>query len=280
LTVTGGINVGNPNGSTNSTANFRMDGGTVNVSGPIQIGLNNLSRWSIVDVNGGTLVDSDTTSGIQIGNPSAGNAEFLVRAGVANVQLVTFGQGGVADTVTLNLIGGKLFVGSGGMVQGSLSATPGIFLGGGTLGATAPWSSSLNMSLSGTATIRAGDPIGNPQNISLSGNLSGSGALTLAGVGAGELILSGSNTYTGGTIVTGGELVVSSPASVLDGSNLMVGNPGAFPAPIIPSPAVSSAPAAAAIAPVPEPGALALLAAGAAVAGCLWKRTRKARGKR
>ena len=74
---------GNPNTSTNSTANFRMDGGTVNVSGPIQIGLNNTGRWSIANVNGGSLVDSDTTSGIQIGNPSAGNAEFLVRARVS-----------------------------------------------------------------------------------------------------------------------------------------------------------------------------------------------------
>ena len=40
---------------------------------------------------------------------------------------------------------------------------------------------------------------------------------------AGTLILSGTNSYSGGTIVDAGTLIVDSPESLLDGSNLSVG---------------------------------------------------------
>jgi autotransporter-associated beta strand protein len=103
----------------------------------------------------------------------------------------------------------------------------------------------------------------------------------LTATGSGILTLSGTNSYTGGTIVNGGELILTSATAVLDGSNLTVGDPGAFPAPIIPSPTASSEPdAAASIAAVPEPGALALLAACAAVAASLWTRMPKVGGRK
>ncbi len=177
LNVNGNVNLGTGvnGGNTNSSVSLRIDSGAVNVSGTISIGLNNGGRWSVLDVNGGALTSTDTGSGIQLGGPSAGDAEFLVRAGVANVQLVTFGQGAVADTVVLNLTGGQLYVGSGGMVLGSASATPEIYLAGGTLGAAAPWSSdpSLPITLTGGSvagvTIQTADASGNPQNITLNG---------------------------------------------------------------------------------------------------------------
>jgi autotransporter-associated beta strand protein/uncharacterized repeat protein (TIGR03803 family) len=52
-------------------------------------------------------------------------------------------------------------------------------------------------------------------------------SLTMSGTG-GTLILSGSNSYSGGTIVEAGTLEVTTPAALLDGTNLTVGNPGAF----------------------------------------------------
>ena len=83
--------------------------------------------------------------------------------------------------------------------------------------------------------------------------------LTLAG--SGTLYLTGTNTYSGGTTVTGNtELIVTNSEAPFDGSNLTVGNAGAF-APVIPSPGPSGATA------VPEPGTLLLLAAGAALLG-------------
>ena len=155
-------------------------------------------------------------------------------------------------------------MGAGGIVQaGGGSFGSSILLGGGTLGATAPWSSSLPMSLTGNATtgvtVQAGDPFGNPQNITLSGNLSGNGALTLGGGGTGQLILSGSNTYTGDTVVDSGTLVVETPDSLPTGANLLVGQEAStiFGSVEAASLAAPSAVAAA----VPEPPALALLLA-------------------
>ena len=56
----------------------------------------------------------------------------------------------------------------------------------------------------------------------LSGILSGSGGLTMAGNGT--LVLSGTdNTYTGGTVVEGGILVLESNGALADGSSLTIG---------------------------------------------------------
>ncbi len=92
-----------------------------------------------------------------------------------------------------------------------------------------------------------------------SGSISGSG-MALMKTGTGTLVLSGTNTYNGGTIVTAGKLIVTTPNAILDGTNLTIGANAAaiFAAPTVGAPAASgeSAPT-----PVPEPGALALVAA-------------------
>ena len=279
VNVAGTIFEGNSS-SYNSSVSIRIDSGALNVGGAVQVSDITLGRWSVLDVNGGTLTVADTSSGVVLGTQSSADSSLVVdgSAAIAMVGAITLGSGATSGSGVVSLTAGKLYVGAGGIVQaGGGSFGSSILLGGGTLGATAPWSSSLPMSLTGNATVQAGDPLGNPQSIALSGNLSGNGALTV--VGGGTLTLSGTNNYTGGTIVNGGELILTTATAVLDGSNLTVGNPGAFPAPIIPSPTVSSEPAAAAsMAPVPEPGSLALLAAGAAVAAWSWKRRQRAEG--
>jgi autotransporter-associated beta strand protein len=60
--------------------------------------------------------------------------------------------------------------------------------------------------------------------------ISGSGSLTQAGPGT--LVLTGSNTYSGATIVAGGALKVTNPAALLDGADLIVGNGGTVSRPI------------------------------------------------
>ena len=79
-----------------------------------------------------------------------------------------------------------------------------------------------------------------------------------------KLVLSGSgNTYAAGTFVMAGELVVSSPGGIESGTALDIGNDLAAFGAIVPA-EIAVQP----LAPVPEPGALALLAAcagGAAV---------------
>jgi autotransporter-associated beta strand protein len=100
-------------------------------------------------------------------------------------------------------------------------------------------------------------------------------ALTLTG--AGTLVLSASNNYTGGTTVYGGTLIATNVHAIADGTNLSVGDPtllSMLPAPVVPSAAVPVTPASAAA--VPEPGTLALLATmlGGAVA---YRRCRRKR---
>ena len=87
------------------------------------------------------------------------------------------------------------------------------------------------------------------------------------------LVLSGSNTYSGGTNVEAGRLVVTSPTAIRDGTNLTVGAAAAF-APTVPG--SQDATTAATTSVVPEPGALALLAAlfGAPALAGSWRRNR------
>ena len=98
-----------------------------------------------------------------------------------------------------------------------------------------------------------------PYDLLITGNIYGSFGITK--VNNGLLELSGSNTYTGGTIVSDGTLVVTNDEAIADGTSLTVGNPSAFPAAIVPSAAVPAT-----VVPVPEPGTLGLFAAGVTVA--------------
>ncbi len=101
-----------------------------------------------------------------------------------------------------SLNGGVLLVGGGGILAQLGSAA--FSFGGGTMGSTAPWSSSMPMTLTaavGDATINTtGGDIG------LSGVLSGYGGLEKTGTGT--LTLSASNTYLGNTTVNAGTLAI------------------------------------------------------------------------
>jgi autotransporter-associated beta strand protein len=139
------------------------------------------------------------------------------------------------------------------------------------------------------------------------GNISGSGGL--AQEGSGTLILSGTNTYSGGTSVENGLLVATNPKAISGGSLLDVSSSGSVVlgqqgsqhieglgqmagAPLgsqaggtsgggVIAPAASgSAGGAGGINSVPEPGTLALLAAAAACGMAAAWRRRKGLGIR
>lgn len=206
--ITGNLDMSSSS-SANSTASARMDSGSLVVNGTVTIGLNNSGRWSVLDINGGAFSATNTLTGISLGGPNAGNAELLVRNGTANIGRIGFGFGTVADAAVLNLTGGSLYVGAGGMVQVSPNVALTNILAGGILGAATNWSSTLTMKLAGSV-IQAADVLGNSQNISLSGTLTGG---NLIKTGSGTLTLGGTNTYTGTTQVSAGKLLVNGSSS-------------------------------------------------------------------
>jgi hypothetical protein len=149
------------------------------------------------------------------------------------------------------LIGGLLSLSAGGVSQGAGSAA--FSFGGGTLGASAPWSTMLDMTLTGSGGYATVDTTGG--SIQLGGHLTGPAGLMKIGPGA--LVLSGTGDYLGGTTVAQGKLIVTNRGAIATGTNLIIGNAALFsPAPFVPAAQNESA------APVPEPSAIALLAGG------------------
>jgi autotransporter-associated beta strand protein len=126
--------------------------------------------------------------------------------------------------------------------------------------------SGLNQTIGVNMTLQGGSHTFDDggETLTVNGALSGFGGLTKSGTGT--LVLSGTNNYQGGTVVTSGRLLVTAPYALPDGTNLTVGNASLFSAPIVPSSAE----------PVPEPGTMALLAIAGGLAA-LYRTRRRGR---
>src|SRR5208282_2710812 len=116
-----------------------------------------------------------------------------------------------------------------------------------------------------------------------SGSFAGSiedtgGALALLKMGGGKLILSGNDSYRGGTMVDDGTLVIAFTLAMPEGTSLIVGAHATLT--FDSSQAVALATFNGSVSPVPEPGMLALLGAGAiALLGYALRRNRIEGGK-
>jgi autotransporter-associated beta strand protein len=93
---------------------------------------------------------------------------------------------------------------------------------------------------------------------------SGGFSLTMSGTG-GKLILSGTDTYTGATVVSAGTLMVTTAGALVNGSNLTVGAKAASLGPIVPD-SSSNGSITNTSAAIPEPSTLVLLVLGTVVA--------------
>lgn len=211
VNVSGNLGIGSVSGA-NSSVSARMDSGSLTVDGALTVGINNTGRWSVLDINGGTLTVNDATSGLLIGSGFAGEAIMIVRgSGVVNVPRIQFGQGALAGKSYLSLSAGSLYVGTGGLTLGSSEPTftAGIRLLGGTLGATGDWISTIPVNLGGSPAIVTGaDAVDAPHTIDLQGTATGLGSLTKNGSGTVRLS-SPANNYYGPTIVNGGTLALA-----------------------------------------------------------------------
>jgi autotransporter-associated beta strand protein len=248
---TGTVNIGGTASGENSSVSMRTDGGNTTVDGIVTVQLNNQGRWSALDVNGGSLTVNDATSGVELGGTTLGQSIFLMRAGTATVGKITFGTADIANNGVLNVTGGTLYIGSGGMARGNPGGTNYnaiVRLGTGTIGATADWSAAADLNANNAATLAAGgnvnggvtvnglllngdattgitfqaaDATNTPHNITIGPNLLGSGALTKTG--GGTLTLNGNNSYTGATNVLAGTLQLGANELNTGSSNLTMG---------------------------------------------------------
>jgi autotransporter-associated beta strand protein len=207
VNITGALELGSVVGA-NSSVSTRIDSGSLTVGGPVTVGLNNGGRWSVLQVSGGTFTSTDAVAGVVLGGPAVGNAVFDVSGGIATVERIQFGQAELAGTSVVRINSGTLYLGSGSFQKVSPNVVAEIRLGGGTLAASADWSTALPISLGGTAVsaIKAANAADLPFNITLTGALTGTGSLNKQG--AGTLSLSGGYSYTGDTTVSAGILKV------------------------------------------------------------------------
>jgi fibronectin-binding autotransporter adhesin len=126
----------------------------------------------------------------------------------------------------LNLTGGRLNLGSGGVTNPAGGGTRNLNLGAGTVGAFADWGSSEKFNLTNASTgvtFNTTDSVDGTtaHTITLSNTSSGVGGLNVTGIG--RLVLSGVNTYIGATNVNGGTLQVDGATNVSSGVTIASG---------------------------------------------------------
>jgi autotransporter-associated beta strand protein len=276
----------------NCQGSIAADGGSINVSGGVSVtgtGSVNLSggAYTVDDALSGIVSGSLTAANGYVGNSGSGtftqsggtnssNSLYLGFAanssGIYNLSgaavlsaiseyVGSSGCGTMTQTGGSNTVAVLLQIGGSGTynLQGGILSVPSIQgsgtlnLDGGTLAASGPISTSLPVLLEGD--VGAGIINTEGYTVTMSGPITGSGELFE--MGSGTLVLSGSNSYTGGTTVASGTLILDGANSLLNGTSLTIGSGGLFDGPVI---AASAAPLA--ITAVPEPGTWALLTVG------------------
>jgi autotransporter-associated beta strand protein len=203
-----------------------------------------------------------------VGVPNADGAVAIIGAATSTPLTVTLDGPQTVGTLQLGNSGspaaGYILSGGGSnsFALNNSGSGAAITLTGGSHGINVPVIFSDNVVVSGSGALA----FGNSSNIVETG---GRRSLTLAGAGA-TLILSGTNTYTGGTIVTSGTLDATSRSALPDATSLTVSASGSL---IFHSAAVEALVVPAAVTAVPEPSSCFLLAVGAiGLIGFAWRR--------
>jgi autotransporter-associated beta strand protein len=240
------IGIGNTTGSAftsslNVSAGTMSVGTTANRAGEIQIAKTGSSNGAL-NVSGGTVtVGTGSTSNkiyfFKAGSAAGYTANMTQSAGTVTANGIQFGSSSgtydATSSANLTLSGGTLYVGLQGITRGSAaSALPtSIKLQGGTIGASDDWSSSLSMQLGSTdggPTFQAATSGGTSKNITLSGVLSNDTSVngTLIKTGVGTLILSGSNSFSGGVTIRNGTLESRTTQFTLGSGTVTMGGAG------------------------------------------------------
>ena len=215
-------------GTGNSWGAMSIEGGRLNVN-ELTLGFQQTSgRGGQARVLGGELVVNELVMSRKNGTNANNVAELHLPGGTTTAERLTLGFDATvnAGSATVNLTGGTLYLGAGGIVRNGVApfASP-INLATGTLGAKASWSTALPLTLtSGAVSIQAADAAGTPRDITLAGEITGPGELIKTG--GGTLTLAGANTFTGSITVTGGSVQVG--GSLAAGGTVTIGAGGAI----------------------------------------------------
>jgi fibronectin-binding autotransporter adhesin len=217
------------NGALILTGNSTYTGATTINAGILQIGNGGttgaLSTSSAITVNG-TLAfnrSDDITQGTHFFTAAIGGTGSIVQNGTGNLTLNaanTYSGGTTLNTGTL-IIGNAAAAGSGAITQASASSLLKIDTTGTVANNLIVYNvlASQSAALSGAITVNnASFEVDAGDTLSISGNVSGAGGVTKNG--AGTLILSGSNSYNGSTVVNSGTLEAASAHAL--GSNTTI----------------------------------------------------------
>jgi autotransporter-associated beta strand protein len=262
----------NTNGG--DTTNISILGGSSYTPGdPINLSVNynastQVLTWSGTDAGNSSLTFTETQS-VNLVTATGGTSAYIGFTGAdgyfASTQTISnfnFSEG-IATATNLLPATTSLLLASGGTLDLDGTSQTVASLSGSGLFTNSGGTISL-LTVSGTATS------------AFAGTLQdGASQLALVLDGSGTLILSGSNTFSGGTSVEAGTLIVGSATALADGSSLTVGQgASSLFAPAIAGPAVVAAEVSG-VAAVPEPGTLALLIAAIASAAVCWRSCRR-----
>jgi autotransporter-associated beta strand protein len=200
---TGSLTVASPNGETYSSVFTASAGGKFikNGTGTLTLGGSSTGFNGEMVLNNGKIGIGSSNA---LGAGSTGSIVTLAGATLANTG--TAGRT-IPATASVNLSGDFA-------VDDSLNATPGQIL------------------FNGASTIQGGN---RTITVSGAGNLAFAGAMgedvvgrSLTKEGTGKLVLSGANTYSGGTIVNGGTLLANNTTGSGTGSGSITVNGGTF----------------------------------------------------